>query len=158
MKVVEHMNWARLLDCGNGDGIREHSDSVVFAFSRLETQDNVTYAYPHLLIQNGLDSSSTNKVHEVFSNTELKKNEWSHLAATYDGEVARIYINGKQTGSTNISSSLGPRQIIRNRCFIGKSWYYGDSLPNAYFSEIMILDFALNNSEISSIVNHTAID
>ena len=83
---------------------------------------------------------------ETFGLTTLPLNTWTHLAATYDGAVQRLYVNGTevanraQTGS--IVTSLNPLQIG------------GDSLYGQYFSgmidEIRVYNVALNAAGIQA--------
>ncbi|HWG90469.1 MAG TPA: LamG domain-containing protein, partial [Candidatus Thermoplasmatota archaeon] len=49
---------------------------------------------PELLLGDGLDLT------RVTSSVPLKANEWAHVAATWDGFWARLYVNGKLTGAT----------------------------------------------------------
>jgi chitodextrinase len=74
--------------------------------------------------------------------------QWQHLAATYDGTIARFYIDGAQVASrTNVS--VGSSDLWR----IGA---YGSS-PGGFFDglidDVRIYDHALNASEIEGDMN-----
>ncbi|HEX7862769.1 MAG TPA: LamG-like jellyroll fold domain-containing protein [Verrucomicrobiae bacterium] len=42
----------------------------------------------------------------VAGSAALPLNAWSHLAATYDGAVFRLYVNGQQVGSVNVTGAI----------------------------------------------------
>lgn len=43
---------------------------------------------------------------KVIANTVLQQNQWYHIAATYDGANARIYVNGKLENSTALNGNI----------------------------------------------------
>jgi hypothetical protein len=79
----------------------------------------------------------------------LTLNTWTHLAATYDGATLRLYVNGVQSVSTNmtgnIATSTGPLQIG------------GDTVFGQFFAglidEVRIYNRALNAAEIQTDMN-----
>ncbi len=42
----------------------------------------------------------------------LPVNEWSHVAATFDNQIMRLYINGKEVGNLNRRGSINPGSSI----------------------------------------------
>jgi Concanavalin A-like lectin/glucanases superfamily len=75
----------------------------------------------------------------------LTPNKWSHLAATYDGKVQRLFVDGKEVSSRPQTGSI---QQSNNALQIGGSTVWG-----AYFSglidEVRIYNRALSSTEIS---------
>jgi hypothetical protein len=130
VKIVEHVPNAMLLEFGNEMGL----DNVGLSLSRGRL------ALPYLFIFEG-----SREIITTISSLELNLNEWTHLAAVYDGEYGILFINGREVSSSEFSSR-GPRNVTRNQCFIGKS------SPNAYFDEIRIYNVALSPSEIFEII------
>lgn len=45
---------------------------------------------------------------EVISSNTVGLNAWSHLALTYDGTTARLYLNGQPAGSESFATSVAP--------------------------------------------------
>src|SRR6266853_2099906 len=76
----------------------------------------------------------------------LALNAWTHLAATFDGETVRLYVNGalvaSQAQTTPLASTDGTLQIG------------GDSYPNEFFAgridEVRIYNRALTEAEIQT--------
>jgi parallel beta-helix repeat protein len=79
------------------------------------------------------------------SDSSIPMNAWSHLVCTYDGNAAKIYING-QLASTD-ESPTGPIDISTGPLYIGEipgtnNRYYGK------IDEVAIYDRALTQEEI----------
>jgi hypothetical protein len=76
----------------------------------------------------------------------LPLNAWSHLAATYDGETLRLYVNGTEIGSTSVSgpipTSAGPLRIGGNS--IWGEWFKG------FIDDVRVYDVALTPGQIES--------
>src|SRR6185436_11503679 len=57
----------------------------------------------------------------AFGTAPLTVNAWSHLAATYDGAMLRLYVNGTQVASVArtgfIKTSINPLQIGGDKFF-----------------------------------------
>ena len=86
---------------------------------------------------------------EAFGNSQLALNTWTHLAATYDGSLVRMYVNGNLTGSTaatgNMAASTDPMRIGGN-----SSW--GEYF-NGVIDEVRVYSRALPQSEIQANMN-----
>jgi len=91
-------NWARIIDFGNGAG----SDNVLLAY----TYGNS--GAPGFYVEGS----------QFQATQTLPLNQWSHIAATLNGNTATIYINGVAAGTSTFST---PVNIVRNYCYIGKS-------------------------------------
>ena len=78
--------------------------------------------------------------------TQLPVNTWSHLAATYDGSMLRLYVNGTQVGTRTVA---GPLLTSSGVLRLG-----GNSVWGEYFSgrldEIRIYNRALTTAEIQA--------
>src|SRR3989441_1191891 len=82
----------------------------------------------------------------TFGPSVVEVNTWTHLAATFDGETVRLYVNGVQVASqaqtTPLASTTGTLQIG------------GDSYPNEFFAgridEVRIYNRALSAAEIQT--------
>jgi hypothetical protein len=81
------------------------------------------------------------------------KNEWFHIAATWDGSVKRIYYNGSLLGTsgsvTSITTGTGPSSI---------GAYTTGGVPasfwlNGSISHVAVYDYALSQAQIASHVN-----
>jgi uncharacterized protein (TIGR03437 family) len=80
---------------------------------------------------------------------KLKLNSWSHLAATYDGKVLRLYVNGTQVSSRALAGSVATSA--------GALRIGGNAVWGEYFSgmidEVRIYNRALTGSEIQADMN-----
>lgn len=77
-------------------------------------------------------------------------NQWHFVAATYDGETMRLYVDGKQVGSANASGAVPVTRDSLNigtkepgapesdyfRGMIGEVRVYGTALPAAYIEAL----------------------
>jgi len=90
-----------------------------------------------------------------FSGTRpIKANEWTHVAATYNGTHKKLYVNGALDATTLVSGTMGGDgcpQIGRYNnggCYGGPSNHF-----NGTIDEFALYDRALDASEISAIYN-----
>jgi hypothetical protein len=73
--------------------------------------------------------------------------EWTHLAATYDGSMIKVYFNGEVVGETEFSDSLS---TSTGPLFIGTKWSQapaGDEY-NGIMDDVRIYNRALTQSEL----------
>jgi hypothetical protein len=97
----------------------------------------------------GSGSARTNIT--LVSTNALPTNQWSHIAATYDGAAMRLYIDGAQAAQTNYSggifsgsANVGIGGIPQGTAF---NWPFFGTLD-----EVSIYNRALSAAEIQSIV------
>jgi hypothetical protein len=71
--------------------------------------------------------------------------EWQHVAARFDGQVARFYLNGAEVGSREFSGDVGDTQTW----LVGA---YGGASPSGFFDgvidEVRVYDRALGAEEV----------
>lgn len=128
--VRNYNNWSRVIDFGNGP----NSDNILLALS------NSTTGRPNLHIFNGESSSN------MTAPNPIPLNQWVHLAATLQGSIAKIYVDGVEV----ISGALNtPRSVNRTRCYIGRS-NWGESLANAFMADLSIWSFAKTVDDIQA--------
>jgi glucose/arabinose dehydrogenase len=83
---------------------------------------------------------------EAYGTSNLAANVWTHLAATYDGAMVRLYVNGTQVSSTarsgTIKASAGPLTI-------GGDPLYGQNFSGR-IDDVRIYDAALTQAQIQT--------
>ena len=88
----------------------------------------------------------------IESNTTLPNNVWHHVAATYDGTIARLYIDGiLDNSSTMIASTANSSQFA-----IGALYVDSNNVSNHFkgdLDEIRIWDEALSLDQLHYIMN-----
>ena len=75
----------------------------------------------------------------------LPRNQWTHIAGTYDGAQLRFYANGVQVASQARTGSL---QVNASPVRIGGNTYLGEFFPGL-IDEVRVYNRALSASEIS---------
>lgn len=80
-------------------------------------------------------------------NTQLEPGVWYHVAATYDGEMARLYVNGVLDGEEFFE---GPIKPIGEgaRLTIGDDWTGASEFVGGAFDEVMVWGEARTEEEI----------
>lgn len=128
--VRNYSSWSRVIDFGSGP----NSDNIVLSLT------NDVTGRPCLHIFNG--GSNTN----MTAPNQIPLNQWVHLAATLQGNIAKIYVDGVQV----ISGALNtPRSVNRTRCYIGRS-NWNNALANAFMSDLSIWSFAKTVDDIQA--------
>ena len=81
---------------------------------------------------------------DAVGSSALPLNAWSHLAATFDGAVVRVFVNGVQAGSSPVSGSMvastGALRLGGNG--VWGEWFAG------LIDEVRVYNRALTASEI----------
>src|SRR5262249_52367666 len=74
---------------------------------------------------------------------------WTHVAATYDGSLVRLYVNGNQVSSQScVGSIITSSGVLR----IGGNSFWGEYF-NGLIDEVRIYNRALSGSEITADMN-----
>jgi hypothetical protein len=89
---------------------------------------------------------STGNWHYVESTITLSTNTWYHLAGTYDGTDAKVYINGVEEGKKYDPGSL--RMTDSNNVFIGCGPNAGYGFSDGIIDEVRIWNTALTANQI----------
>jgi len=99
--------------------------------------------------ENHLFEFKLNNLYSLTSASQAVKNQWIHLAATFDGETMRIFIDGILDAEQSFDSFT----ILPNtdNLRIGRSYQY--AFFNGKIDEIRLWDIARNQSEIQSTIN-----
>jgi hypothetical protein len=82
--------------------------------------------------------------HALPGPNQLPVNQWSHLVATYDGKVGRIYVNGIKVAEGEESSLIEPSNGVLR---IGGSDNWG-AFFKGYIDEVRIYNRALTAAEV----------
>jgi glucose/arabinose dehydrogenase/chitodextrinase len=84
---------------------------------------------------------------------QIPLDAWTHLAATYDGELLKIFMNGVEVGVTartgGIATSTGPLRVGGNT--VWPEWFHG------YIDDVRVYERALAPVEIQSDMNSPTI-
>ena len=116
-----------------------------------ETAGNLAYAlYANQSVQRpAVELRIGSKTHNVSGTNALSTATWTHLAATYDGATARLYINGTQVSSRavtgNLLTSANPLRIGGN--LVWGEYYRGQ------IDEVRIYDGPLTRAQIQADMN-----
>ena len=88
----------------------------------------------------------------ITSDTALNTDEWSHIAATYDGSDAKLYVNGSETAT---GSRTGAIHYNANESVTlgGGADYQNQDMYAGYLDEVAIWDVALSAADITAIYN-----
>ena len=76
---------------------------------------------------------------------------WTHVAATWDGSVSRVYVNGSEIGSDDFAD--GPINSNTNPYYVGFSTYDPDRYFDGCIDEVAVFDTALEETEIQQLYN-----
>jgi hypothetical protein len=79
----------------------------------------------------------------------LPVNQWTHVAATYDGSMLRLYLNGSPAGS---QAQTGSVQVTSTPLRIGGNTYGTEFFPGR-IDEVRIYNRALSQGEIQGDMN-----
>jgi len=113
-------------------------------------KENSTEGKYRLLVNNaGKLEFELNNQFTVVSTSALSKNQWYHVAATFDGSSMKLFINGVQ----NAMQTFAPFTIQANtdNLRIGRSYQF--TYFNGMIDEVRVWNIARNESEILSAKN-----
>ena len=82
----------------------------------------------------------------VYGTSALALNTWTHLAATYDGQMVRLYVNGTQVGSR---AETAPMQPSTGLLTIGSDPTYGQYFAGR-IDEVRVYNAALTQAQIQA--------
>lgn len=98
---------------------------------------NVDHVYMGLKLLYGpyFGIGQNNIMFSILTNQSLTVNKWQHLAATWDGRKAFLYIDGIKVATT---TNFGmPTNKNRTMCYIGR-YIYNNQLGQACYDDIRI--------------------
>jgi subtilisin-like proprotein convertase family protein len=92
--------------------------------------------------------AGTGQVRRVDAHVPLMQNQWNHVMGTYNGRIARLYINGYEQGTLDIGGSV-PACTGNNPLYIGR----GVSMRQfaGRLDEVTLYDHALSPFEVRDI-------
>jgi hypothetical protein len=94
-------------------------------------------------------------LHNLAGTTEIPTGQFTHLAATYDGSVAQIFVNGIPDGSLAVSGTLASSTapvLIGNAGTETRTCYPGLVEFDGLIDEVTIYNRALAPAEIQAVV------
>jgi len=86
----------------------------------------------------------------VHSNADIPLNEWTHVAATYDGKEVILYINGEIDKKEAVAGDLMQNE---NSLYIAESEFYDRSFKGL-LDEVSLFNVVLSQNEIQEIMNN----
>jgi hypothetical protein len=125
--------YARVMDFGGGSA----SNNVLLTYSN---------GQPIFQIYNG-----ATLILDIVSSVVITVGKWWHIAATINGNVATLYINGQVAGSTTFSGTA-PNVSLAN-CYIGRSNFAGEPYANAMMDEFRIWNVARTQAQLQDNAN-----
>ncbi|MDP3651393.1 MAG: LamG domain-containing protein, partial [Rhodoferax sp.] len=81
----------------------------------------------------------------VSSQTPVIPNAWTHIAVTYDGSTAKVYINGSIDVTKNIGHSISP---VVNNLYIGG---VGETFPGT-IDELLLTGTTLTDAQVAQLI------
>ena len=126
--------WQRIFDFGNG------TNQYMFLSPR---SGNNTLRFA---IKNGGGE-------QIVQTSQLAENTWVHVAVTLGNGTAKLYVNGVEQASANVS--IKPSDFKPTLNYIGKS-QFSDPLLSGMLDEFRIYDHVLSADEILQLANNTA--
>ena len=121
-------------------------------FSNGGTSDNIMLNVEAFNVSTFQMYFSTTCVISVQSSIGLENGQWNHLAATYDGATASIYVNGSLAGSVKQAYSLPFLQRSTNY-FAHSSTNYGEQ--TLLLDDIRFYNISLTQRQISNIMEYS---
>ena len=120
---------SRIIDFGNGPA----SDNMIITYST-----NIL-GQPALVIYLGGGANN------LMGNGIYTAGPWYYAAYSLTANVGRYYLNGTFVNSNGMPT---PQNIVRTKCYIGKSNWGVDALSDMYLRDLKIFNRALSATEI----------
>ena len=130
---------SRVIDFGNGPA----SDNIILAIS------SGTSMVPYFQLYVGGKS-----IFKVMSSLPLSGTNWAHLVGTYDGSVAKLYLNSGLVGA--VAAAGVPNAVIRQNAYIGKSNWAADGYSSAWFCYLQIYPSVLSAETVGLLFKQPA--
>ena len=126
-------DWQRIFDFGNG--------TTQYMFLTPKTGNFMRFA-----IKNG-------GAEQIVQTSQLAANTWVHVAVTLGNGTEKLYVNGVEQASANVT--IKPSDFKPTLNYIGKS-QFSDPLFSGMLDEFRIYDHVLSADEILQLANNTA--
>ena len=137
--VISVSMWVKANTLSNWGYLINRGDDFNGAY-RLEIGASNIYAN----FGNGSSGSSINKAHGISTGS------WHHLAWTYDGSTATVYVDGVSKGTESISITM---ESASHNTTIGKSNPSGGDYFDGLINEVAIWDEALDADAVTALYN-----
>jgi len=142
---VEGNNWANLVTINS----ETQSDRGQFWIQHNQTNQYFEFALATTQNQN---SNNHNRTH-IFSTTSPVKDQWYHIAVTYDGNQMKIYVDGVLENTQNKTGLIYHNQDVFKLTF-GAWAYQGNRKFNGNMNNVSIWNRALDTNEIINAINN----
>jgi len=96
-----------------------------------------------------VDASDKGNTGTISGATRLLANQWTHLAATYDGTTQRLYVNGTQVAQR---PQTGPTQVSSRPLRLGGNSVWGEFFKGR-IDEVRFYNRALSTAAINADLN-----
>ncbi|MBO6587315.1 MAG: T9SS type A sorting domain-containing protein [Gracilimonas sp.] len=83
----------------------------------------------------------------IFSSSSIPANQWTHVAATYDGNDLKLYINGELDATEAATRNIGENDFD---LYIGSDAAASDYFYSGHIDELSIWNKALNRADIEN--------
>ena len=100
----------------------------------------------------------TNERNNYFRATyseNINYNEWYTAVGTYDGNIMKLYLNGKLVATTNVSGTIKPSSAPFHIASNPRSDGSPSVFSNFIYSDILLYDRVLSEEEITEVFSNT---
>lgn len=96
-------------------------------------------------------TSSGSQNEQAVETAPLPVHQWVHVAVTYNGSVATLYVNGGFQNSGSVS--LSPANFNPAANYLGKSQWPSDPYFSGRLDDVCIYNYALSNLQIQQLMS-----